>query len=242
MSILGQPLALPSSPGHPPGQPGAISGPASHNCGTREQQDLIDCASQHVLQENNYMCSNQTALLIEDDNVVSAPGTPDSPLSPLPEDFDFLIAPSPAATSPPPSPPLVGFLSTILNSWTEILLSSTGQPELARSKWAGQREDLWDRFSMVPAGQVETTGAAWCLLARKQRGKQVQHGSGWPGGRWGKRVSVVWAGQRVVSKSVQHRAGWPEADGETSSVWHGLARGYYSNWFSTAWAGQTKTW
>ncbi|KZP11824.1 hypothetical protein FIBSPDRAFT_898714 [Athelia psychrophila] len=88
---------------------------------------------------------------------------------------------------------------------------------------AGQREDLWDRFSMVPAGQVET-GAAWCLLARKQRGKQVQHGSSWPGGRWGKRVSVAWAGQRVLSKTVQHRTGWPG--------------GRWGNQLSVAWAGQ----
>ncbi|KZP30609.1 hypothetical protein FIBSPDRAFT_884141 [Athelia psychrophila] len=50
MSILGQPLAPPSSPGHPAGQPGAIPGPASHNCGTQQQQGLIDCASQQVLQ------------------------------------------------------------------------------------------------------------------------------------------------------------------------------------------------
>ncbi|KZP32744.1 hypothetical protein FIBSPDRAFT_882098 [Athelia psychrophila] len=100
-------------------------------------------------------------------------------------------------------------LSAVLDSRTEILLSSTGQPELARSK-AGQREDLWDRFSMVLAGQVET-GAAWCLLARKQRGTPAQHGNGWPGGRWGNRLSTAQAGQEV--------------DGETSSVWHGLARG-----------------
>ncbi|KZP17784.1 hypothetical protein FIBSPDRAFT_894024 [Athelia psychrophila] len=113
-------------------------------------------------------------------------------------------------------------LSAVLDSRTEILLSSTGQPELARSK-AGQREDLWDRFSMVLAGQVET-GAAWYLLARKQRGTRVQHGNGWPGGRWGNRLSVAWAGQRVVSKSVQHRAGWPG--------------GRWGDRLSVAWAGQ----
>ncbi|KZP27370.1 hypothetical protein FIBSPDRAFT_886607 [Athelia psychrophila] len=56
--------SAPCSHPHPfwashPGLPVAIPGPASHNCGTRQQQGLIDCASQQVLQENDYMCSNQ---------------------------------------------------------------------------------------------------------------------------------------------------------------------------------------
>ncbi|KZP27381.1 hypothetical protein FIBSPDRAFT_928190 [Athelia psychrophila] len=83
---------------------------------------------------------------------------------------------------------------------------------------AGQREDLWDRFSMVPAGQVET-GAAWCLLARKQRGKQVQHGSSWPGGRWGIR-----AGQGQMRKPAQCGMGWPEGTIQIGSAPRGLAR------------------
>ncbi|KZP28138.1 hypothetical protein FIBSPDRAFT_886011 [Athelia psychrophila] len=141
--------------------------------------------------------------------------------------------------------------SNVLDSRTKILLSSTGQPELARSK-AGQREDLWDRFSMVLAGQVET-GAAWCLLARKQRGTRVQHGNGWPGGRWGNRLSTAQAGQeadgetgsalrrlarRQMGKQGQCGMGWPEGSIQIGSAPRRLARGRWGNQLSVAWAGQ----
>ncbi|KZP16746.1 hypothetical protein FIBSPDRAFT_894856 [Athelia psychrophila] len=80
---------------------------------------------------------------------------------------------------------------------------------------------VWCRLAR---GRTFGTGLVWYLLARKQRGTPAQHGNGWPGGRWGNRLSVAWAGQRVVSKTVQHRTGWPG--------------GRWGNQLSVAWAGQ----
>ncbi|KZP05278.1 hypothetical protein FIBSPDRAFT_940551 [Athelia psychrophila] len=87
---------------------------------------------------------------------------------------------------------------------------------------AGQiKSSVWCRLAR---GRTFGTGLAWYLLARKQRGTPAQHGNGWPGGRWGNRLSVAWAGQRVASKTVQHRTGWPG--------------GRWGNQLSVAWAGQ----
>ncbi|KZP10426.1 hypothetical protein FIBSPDRAFT_899763 [Athelia psychrophila] len=116
--------------------------------------------------------------------------------------------------------------------------------EQHRPAGAGQvKSSVWCRLAR---GRTFGTGLAWYLLARKQRGTPAQHGNGWPGGRWGNRLSTVqagqehragwpggrwgnqlsvaWAGQRVVSKMVQHRAGWPG--------------GRWGNQLSVAWAGQ----
>ncbi|KZP27369.1 hypothetical protein FIBSPDRAFT_886606 [Athelia psychrophila] len=92
----------------------------------------------------------------------------------------------------------VGFLRTVLDSRTEILLSSTGQPELARSK-RGSGWPSGNRHSMVLAGQkVEgKIDSVWCGLARGQQLKTAQHSTGWPkGSRW---------------KQAQYSTSWPES-------------------------------
>ncbi|KZP23136.1 hypothetical protein FIBSPDRAFT_889785 [Athelia psychrophila] len=79
------------------------------------------------------------------------------------------LLPSSENPLPPTTSAISGVLRVVLASRTEILLSSTGQPELASMVQSGvgwPEGRLRDRCSVVLAGQVET-GPEWYWLARK---------------------------------------------------------------------------